>query len=666
MPLLHRWLLGVRVRRPALSLVSLLVGLLWAPFVSAETQTSDWPTYGGDPGGTRYSSLDEINVSNVADLEVAWTFHTGDVGGVREGADKTAFQATPILEGDTLYFCSPLSRIFALDAETGVERWVFDATPRIEGDMTKTCRGVAFWRGAAEDEANEACQSRIFMGTLDAGLVAVDAQSGQACADFGEAGRIDLRDGLGDVEPGEMYMTSPPTVIGDVVVTGAMIRDNLRVDAPGGVIRGFDARSGALRWAFDPVAPGTPSPSPVDGELRFHRGTPNAWSIMSADLERGLVFVPFGNPSPDFSAGHRGDKDYYGSSVVALDGKTGKAVWRFQTVHRDLWDYDVASQPTLLNVIRDGVAIPAVAQPTKMGHVFLLDRATGDPLYPVEERAVPQTDVPGETTSPTQPFPTFPPPLHPHRIEPEQAFGFTPYDRGACREKIASLRNDGIFTPPSLGGSLQFPGVAGGANWGSLAHDPERRLIVLNQNSMAQVHTLIPRSSGDARSADAQHMGLSEMQGTPYWIDQQVLLSPFGVPCVPTPWGSLMAVSLDTGEKVWEIPFGSTRDMVSFFPIGLNFGLPSMGGPIVTAGGLVLIGASMDRYLRAYDVETGQLLFQGRLPAGGQATPMTYRAGSAGRQFVVIAAGGHGTLGTKAGDSVVAYALPRGETKAGE
>jgi len=615
----------------------------------------------------RYSPLAEINPSNVADLEVAWTYHTGDLPGIRPGAEKIAFQATPILDDGTLYFCSPLSRLFAVDAETGTERWVFDAKARLEGDMTLSCRGVAFWRTRAAQRVDGAvCQARVFMGTVDGGLVAVDAKTGRACSDFGDAGRIDLRRGLGDVKPGEMYMTSPPTVLGDVVITGAMIRDNRRADAPGGVIRAFDVRTGALVWAFDPVPPGTLPLTPVDGEPRFHRGTPNAWSILSTDPERGLVFVPFGNPSPDFYGGHRQGKDYYGSSVVALDGTTGKPRWHFQTVHQDLWDYDVASQPTLLDVWKEGRRIPAVAQPTKMGHVFLLDRVTGKPIYPVEERPVPQTDVPGETTSPTQPFPTFPEPLHPHRLEPEQAFGFTPFDRGACRKKIASLRNEGIFTPPSLGGSLQFPGVAGGANWGSLAHDPERRLLVLNQNSMAQVHTLLPRADGEAVSADDSHMGLSEMAGTPYWIDQQVLLSPLGVPCVPTPWGSLMAVSLETGKKVWEISFGSTRDMIPFFPIGLDLGLPSMGGPIVTGSGLVFIGASMDHFLRAYHVETGELFFEGRLPAGGQATPMTYRASPGGRQYVVIAAGGHGTLGTKSGDALVAYALPRDDDESVE
>ena len=622
---------------------------------------SGWPTYGGDPGGTRYSALDEITPGNVDTLEVAWTYHTGDFDGVRSGAEKTAFQATPILQDDTLYFCSPLSRIFALDAETGEERWVFDADPRLESDLALTCRGVAYWAAGEDATPRAACAERVFMGTLDNGLVAVDAKTGEACADFGDAGRVDLALGLGEIEPGEIYMTSPPTVVGDAVVTGAMVRDNRRVDAPGGVIRAWDVRSGALRWAFDPIPPGVERLPDEDGEPRFHRGTPNAWSILSADPERGLVFVPFGNPSPDFAGGHRNGFDYYGSSTVALDAKTGEPVWRFQSVHHDLWDYDVASQPTLLEVETGGRVIPAVAQPTKMGHLFLLDRETGEPLFPVEERPVPQTDVPGEWTSPTQPFPTFPKPLHPHRLDPDQAFGFTPWDTGACREQIETLRNEGIFTPPSLGGSIQYPGVAGGSNWGGLAHDPERRVVVLNQNYVAQVHRLIPRETGVRPEEADLHMGISEMAGTPYLIDQSVLLSPWGVPCIPTPWGVLMAVSLESGEKIWEVPFGTTRDMIPYFPFGLDFGLPSMGGPMVTKSGLVFIGASMDAYLRAYSIDSGELLWKARLPAGGQATPMTYRVRPGGRQFVVIAAGGHGTLGTVPGDAVVAYALPEAD-----
>jgi len=612
-----------------------------------------WPNYGGDPGGSRYSPLSQITPENVTELEVAWTYRTGDYPGGRVEVAKTAFQATPILEGDTLYFCSPLSRAFAIDARTGEQRWIFDAAPRLEG-WTNTCRGVALWRGSKPEAG--ACSGRIFMGTTDGRLVAVDADTGLACEDFGDGGEVNLHDGLGEVRRGEMYMTSPPTVIGDVVVTGSLIADNRRVDPPGGVIRGFDVRSGEVRWAFDPVPPGTPPlPKGRDGKPRFHRGTPNAWSILSADPARNLVFVPFGNPSPDYFGGHRRGFDYYGSAVVALDGTTGKPVWRFQTVHHDLWDYDVASQPVLIDVEKDGRTIPAVVQATKMGHLFLLDRENGEPIYRVEERPVPQTDVPGEFTSPTQPFPTFPPPLHPHRLNPESAFGYLPYDRGACRRQITSLRNEGIFTPPSLAGSIEYPGTAGGANWGSVAFDPARRLIVLTQNHIAQVKTLIPREDVPPGS---RPKGTSLQEGTPYLVHDDVLLSPFGVPCVPLPWGSLMAVSLDTGEKVWERPFGTTRDMIPFFPIGFDYGMPSMGGPIVTASGLVFIGASMDDYLRAYDVESGEELWRARLPAGGQATPMTYRIAADSRQYVVIAAGGHSTMGTRLGDSLIAFALP--------
>ena len=644
-----------------MSWIAALLAVSWIGVSTAVAgEAVGWPNYGNAPGGGRYSPLREINPSNVADLEVAWTYRTGDYGARRKDLKKTAFQATPILDEGTLYFCSPANRVFALDAQTGREHWVYDA--KVDPDATawtKTCRGVALWRGGADRRDKSArCARRIFMGTVDSGLVAVDAATGLACSDFGDNGRVDLTVGLGEIRPGEMYMTSPPTVIGDVVVTGALIGDNRRVDPPGGVIRGWDVRTGALRWAFDPVPPGTPPlPAAPDGTPRYHRGTPNAWSILSADLERNLVFVPFGNPSPDFFGGQRNHYDYYGSSVVALRGDTGEVVWHFQTVHHDLWDYDVPAQPTLIDVWKDGVKFAAVAQATKMGHLFLLDRETGEPIYPVEERTVPQTDVPGEWTSPTQPFPTFPSPLHPDRLLAADAFGFTFWDRRACARLIDSVRNEGIFTPPSLGGSLQFPGTAGGANWGSVAFDPERKLIVLNQNKIAQVHSLIPRGQMPDATRENRPRGYSLQEGTPYLIRQQVLVSPFGVPCNPPPWGTLMAVSLETGEKVWEVPFGTVRDMTPL-PIPWNLGMPSMGGPIVTASGLAFIGASMDNYLRAYDVATGEELWRARLPAGAQATPMTYRVEKGGRQYVVIAAGGHATLGTTLGDYVIAYALP--------
>lgn len=622
----------------------------------ASESSAGWPTTGGPPGGARYTPLREIHPKNVEQLEVAWTFRTGDWSGARDDAGKTAFQATPILHGDTLYLCSPLGRVFALDARTGGERWRYDARPRPRSQWTRTCRGVAWWADP-EAPAGRPCATRIFLGTIDNRLHAVDAQSGEACGDFGRDGVVNLDEGLGELEEGEAWMTSPPVVARDVVVTGGLVADNRRVDGPGGVIRAFDARTGALRWYFDPVPPGTPPLAPgPDGRPRFHRGTPNAWSILSVDPRRNLVFVPFGGPSPDFVGAHRRGFDHYGSAVVALDGATGALVWRFQTVHHDLWDYDLAAQPVLIELVKDGERLPAVVQATKTGQIFLLHRETGEPIYPVEERPVPPSDVPGERASPTQPFPTFPESVHPERLDPS-ALGITPIDGLLCRHELTSLRYEGMFTPPSLEGSVQFPGTAGGVNWGSVAYDPVRRLLVMNTNRLAQVQTLVPRADHPEYERE-RPPGLSLQRGTPYFVRHEIFESPLGIPCTPLPWGTLLALDLETGRKRWEVPFGTTRDLVPV-GFGLELGLPSMGGPLLTASGLVFIGASLDDYVRAYDVETGHELWRQRLPAGGQATPMSYRLEPGGRQFVVIAAGGHGTLGTTPGDYLIAFALPR-------
>jgi quinoprotein glucose dehydrogenase len=623
---------------------------------AAHAQVAGWGSYGGDPGGTRYSPLRQIDPGNVARLEVAWTYRTGDYAGARPELGKTAFQATPVLADGTLYLCTPANRIVALDAETGGARWTFDPQVRYPGSWSRTCRGVALWRDPLGGDGP--CAKRVFMGTMDARLFAVDAVTGRVCADFGASGFVDLTAGLGELEPAETYPTSPPLVIGDVVVTGALVADNRRVDGPGGVVRGFDVRSGHLRWAFDPVPPGTPPlPPAADGTPRFHRGTPNAWSAFAADPERGLVYLPFGGPSPDFYGGQRKGFDYYGSSVVALHGESGRVVWRFQTVHHDIWDYDVASQPMRMEMRREGRLVPAIAQATKMGHIFLLDPDTGVPLFPVEERPVPQTTIPGEITSATQPFPTFPEPLHPPRIDAQDVFALTPLDRALCRRKLASLRHEGIFTPPSFEGSIQYPGTAGGQNWGSMAFDPERALLVMTAARLAQIHTVLPRAEYPGLSFETRPKGLLFQAGTPYYTRQEIFSSPFGVPCSPLPWGVLLAVDLETGKKRWEVPFGTTEGLVPGIP-AMAFGLPSMGGPIATGSGLVIIGAAMDDRLRIYDIETGELLHERTLPAGAQATPITYRLRESGRQFVVIAAGGHSTLGTTSGDHVIAFALP--------
>jgi quinoprotein glucose dehydrogenase len=613
-----------------------------------------WPVWGGDAGGSRHSPLAEITRENVADLELAWTFRTGDYR--ESGPVRTSFQATPVLHGDTLYLCTPFDRVFALDAESGEERWVFDPGVDREGLRHYTCRGVALHEDPQAGAAAP-CRLRVFVGTVDARLLALDGASGARCADFGANGEVDLLRGLGDVALGEVKAYSTPTVIGDVVAIGTMVSDNKRADAPGGVVRGYDVRTGALRWAFDPAPPGTPPLPPGPDGPRFQRGTPNAWGVFSADPARDLLFIPTGNPSNDFYRGGRGEIDYYGSSVLALRGATGELVWHFQTVHHDLWDYDVGAQPNALEVPVNGARRAAVAQPTKVGHVFLLDRETGAPLFPVEERPVPASDVPGERAAPTQPIPTRPAPLHPERVGEEDLFGLTPLDRADCKEKLAGLRNEGPYTPPSLRGSLQYPGVAGGVNWGSAAWDPERDLLVLVQARTAMVQRLIPREEVATTPADPPFAILFPQLGAPYGLLQSVFVSSWGIPCTKPPWGELIALDLARGEVAWRVPFGTTRGLAPW-PFWLSWGLPGMGGPLVTASGLVFIGAAMDGYFRAYDVETGAELWRDALPAGGQANPLTYRVRPDGRQYVVIAAGGHGSLGTRKGDFVVAYALP--------
>jgi quinoprotein glucose dehydrogenase len=613
-----------------------------------------WPDYGGSKGGLRYSPITQINSENVHDLELAWVHHSGDISDGSDGSTRTSFNATPILARDTLYFCTGFNRVIAVDAETGEERWAFDpvqSLTRIEGPYTRACRGVAHWRGFVKG----ACSERIYTATIDSELIALDAATGEPCADFGVNGRVALREGIGKAAPWEYYTTSPPLVVRDVVVVGALVADNLRTDAPSGVVRAFDVRTGALRWAWDPVPPGYAPPAKGP---RYASGTPNVWSILSGDQERGLVFVPTGNASPDYFAAYRNGLDHYASSVVALDASTGEVAWYFQTVHHDVWDYDVASQPTLFEFESGAGSIPALAQATKMGHIFLLNRETGEPLFPVEERPVPKSDVPGERLSPTQPFPTHPPPLHPATLTPDDAWGFTPWDRGRCREAIAALRSDGIFTPASLRGSVQYPGPAGGPNWGSVAIDPVNGVLFVNQMRVAGVVTLIPRDEYDAldESQLAYPNELYPMEGTPYGLKRGPLFSPLGGLCNPPPWGTLTAVDLASGDVLWESTLGTTRDQAPF-PIWLALGAPNLGGSIVTAGGLVFIGATTDKFLRAFDARTGEEIWRERLPYTANATPMTYRLTRDGRQFVVVAAGGHGW--SEPGDALMAFALPQ-------
>jgi quinoprotein glucose dehydrogenase len=621
---------------------------------------SDWPFYGRDPGGSRHAPLDEITRENVRELRVAWTHHTGDLARMGSFPWRNAsFQATPILVDGSLYLCSALHRVVALDPETGAERWSFD--PQVDfsiGRADPACRGVSSWLDAAAPPG-AACRRRIYLATTDARLFALDAATGRPCAGFGEDGVVALAGGIANAQPGRYGVTSPPAVIGDLVVTGSQIGDNQRTDEASGVVRAWDARSGVLRWAWDPVPrdPSDPAWDSWEDGSAARTGAANAWAQLSADPERDLLFVPTGSASPDFYGGERRGRNDYANSVVALRASTGRVVWHFQTVHHDLWDYDVPAQPTLVTVRRDGVEIPAVAQATKVGHVFVLHRETGESLFPVEERPVPASDVPGEEAWPTQPFPVRPAPLVPQSLSPEDAWGLTPFDRAACRRKLEGLRSEGVFTPPSLRGTLIFPGNAGGTNWGSVAFEPGRGLLLVNTSRVAHVVKLIPRAEYDATKAASAGKEVSPQAGTPYGMLREVLLSPLDLPCNPPPWGRLAAVDLATGEVRWEVNLGTTRDIAPV-PIAIGWGTPNLGGPITTAGGLVFIAAAMDDYLRAFDVETGEELWKGRLPAGGQATPMTYRVREDGKQYVVIAAGGNARMTTTLGDAVVAFALP--------
>jgi quinoprotein glucose dehydrogenase len=623
---------------------------------------SDWPAYGRDAGGSRFSPLAHINRENVKNLKVAWTYRTGDLSDGKNARSSSAFQCTPLVVDGTLYLVTPFSRVVALDPATGRERWAFD--PQIDlrrgYDNQLNSRGVSTWLDPRRKD-DQPCRRRILAGTNDARLVALDAATGKKCEDFGDGGEVDLARGVGvsSRNPGEYAVTSPPAVIKDLVVVGAAIGDNNRVAAPSGVVRAYDVRTGQLRWAWDPVPPGFKKTA--TSEAGYQLGTPNVWAAISADEERDLIFLPTGNTSPDYYGGERRGSDFYSSSVVALRGSTGQVVWHFQTVHHDVWDYDVPAQPALVTVRRNGRAIPAVAVATKVGHLFVLHRETGKPLFPVEERAVPQRGVAGEELSPTQPFPVKPRALAPQSLKPEEAFGLSEADKQACREQMAALRNEGVFTPPSLEGTLVYPGDVGGMNWSGMSFDPARSLLVTNTNRLPRAVTLIPREGLTpeqiAKLRTSPLVELARQEGTPYVMKREVIVRAFPrlAPCTQPPWGTLVAVDLNSGKVRWEVPLGVMPELADQ-PDAAKWGSLNLGGSIVTAGGLVFIGAARDNFLRAFDVETGAELWKGELPAGGQATPMTYQAG--GKQFVVIAAGGHGRLPSKRGDHVMAFALP--------
>lgn len=642
--------------------------------------TSDWRYYGRDPGGSRYAPVDQINRENVDDLKVAWTFRTGEAR--HRGSQD---QNTPVQVGDTLYVCTPTNVIIALDADTGREKWRHD--PKVKPLFWNRCRGVGYWDGsqpkvalagppappaakaapavaksaAAVPAAAPLCRRRIISSTINAQLFALDAETGQRCPGFGKDGMVDLTVGVGPVKPGFYFQTSTPTVIGNRVLIGGWVVDNQELAEPSGVVRAFDVVTGELVWAWDLGDPSIDK-LPPEGKT-YTRGTPNVWSTPAFDPDLGLVYLPVGNATPDYWGSHRSmAAEGYSSSVVAVDVATGKMRWTFQTVHHDLWDYDVPSQPMLIDFPVKGGTAPALVQLTKRGQIFVLDRRDGKPLTRVVEVRVPGGAQPGEWVFPTQPYSVEMPTIGVERLTEQMMWGATPLDQLACRIMFQSVRYEGDFTPPGSDKqpSLQYPGNAGGMNWGSGAFDARRGLLIVSDVRMPQIVALTKSDEpGVALSRAAKDRPPPSLKAIPYKVRNQWFLSPVFAPCVQPPHGMLTAIDVRTRQVVWQVPAGTAEAQA---PFGLKSHLPipigtiGIGGPITTAGGVTFRAATTDAYLRAYDNATGKVLWQAPLPVAAAGTPMTYVSPKTGRQYVVVSAGG-AAMSPASGDYVVAYAL---------
>ncbi|MDM7849866.1 glucose/quinate/shikimate family membrane-bound PQQ-dependent dehydrogenase [Pseudochrobactrum kiredjianiae] len=625
-----------------------------APDTGNAMPDGEWHQYGRTQYGQRYSPLTQITPENVAKLELAWQYRTGDV---RQPQDvtETTYQVTPLKIEDTLYLCTPHNIAIALDADTGKEKWRYN--PEVSANTQRqhqTCRGVTYWKDQTV-AADQACYERVYLPTSDAHLIALDAKTGQVCESFAEKGVLDLTRGMKYNPSGYYYSTSPPTAIDGKIIVGGAVNDNFSTEEQSGVIRAFDILTGQLLWNWDSGNPDVTTPI-AEGE-HYTTNSPNSWSVFSADEKLGLIYIPLGNQVPDqLGMGRSEAVEKYSSSITALDVNTGQVRWVRQTVHHDLWDMDVPAQPVLLDITKDGQAVPALVGPTKQGDIYVLDRRTGEPIIPVKEVAAPKGAIPEDFSAPTQPLSglTF----NPSPLTEANMWGATMFDQLACRIQFRSLRYEGRYTPPSLQGTIVYPGNFGVFNWGSVAVDPKRQVMFGMPTYLAFTSRLVPADQIPPKGQDekASEQGLNRNDGAPYGVFMGPFLSPLGIPCQSPPWGYVAGVDLRTGKIAYKHKNGTVEDMAPV-PIPLKLGVPGIGGPMITAGGVAFLGAAVDDYLRAYDLTTGKQLWQTRLPAGGQSTPMSY-TGKDGKQYVLIVAGGHGSVGTKAGDYVMSYKLP--------
>jgi len=635
-----------------------------------QVEDGEWHQYGRTNYGQRWSPLDQITPANVSDLEPAWQYQTGDVKRP-DDVGETTYQVTPLKVGDSLYVCTPHNIAISLDAKTGKENWRFDANSGMNPDRQhQTCRGVTYWQapsvtdtpstpddqGDLRAAAAAECPRRVYLPTADARLIALNADTGEVCSFFADDGTLHLEQGMEYDPAGYYYSTSPPVAVDGKLIIGGAVNDNFSTHSQSGVIRAFDVDTGELLWNWDSGNPEDTTPIDIEGGERYTTNSPNSWSVFSADEELGLVYIPTGNQVPDqLGLNRTPEVEARSSAIVALDIATGQEQWIRQTVHHDLWDMDVPAQPVLIDLTRDGQTVPALVGPTKQGDIWILDRRTGEPLSPRDELPAAPSKIPGEDASPTQPISALT--FRPDRLTGADMWGGTLIDQMVCRIQFQGLDYEGQYTPPSLNGTLVYPGNFGTFNWGSVAVDPERQVMFGMPTYLPFTSRLVPASEIPPKGEDekASEQGLNRNDGADYGVFMGPFLSPLGVPCTAPPWGFVAGADLNSESVVWKHKNGTIRDMTPL-PLKVKLGVPGIGGPMITRGGVAFLGAAVDDYLRAYDLTTGDQLWETRLPAGGQSTPMTYEQD--GQQYVVIVAGGHGSVGTKPGDYIMAYKLP--------